>query len=86
MKKETKKEMMGKKQRYKLIIESFISSIIWTIILYLCMTKYNHFIIELLNSIKEQNLAFEMILLLFPIIFLMLKISNNFLTNNEKKG
>lgn len=88
------KECVVKRKVWALLFESVIDTLIFTIILYLCVTNYNTFIIEILNSISNNNLEFTFSILMFSIILIiitMLKLgfyivcNGNVEINNNKR-
>lgn len=93
MKKWLNKEYVVKRKMWTLLFESVMDTLIFTIILYFCVTKYNTTIIEILNSISANNLGYTFSIIMFPIILIiiaMLKLGlymiNNGKTEVKKKN
>ena len=91
MKKWLNKEYVVKRKMWTLLFESIIDALIFTIILYLCVTKYNSVIIESLNNISANNFGFTFSIIMFPIILIiitMLKLGLYIISNenNESKN
>ena len=60
----------NKKKLLGLVIGTLIVSILWTFILYLCLTDYNDLIVEFMKSAKENNLELYSCLILYPIVLI----------------
>ena len=91
MKKWLNKEYVVKRKMWTLLFESVMDALIFTIILYFCVTKYNSVIIELLNNISANNSGFTFSKIMFPIILIiitMLKLGLYIISNgnNESKN
>ena len=93
MKKWLNEEYIIKRKNWTLFLESLIESLVFTIVLYLCLTKYNSTIVEVLTSISTNNLAVYFSKIMFPLILIiisMLKIglyivNNGKVESNKKK-
>ena len=89
MTKETKKANKGEQnERVKMIVETFMEIITWTVIIHLIVGPYNNICVELLNSINTNNseLKFAMIVLsFFLIICLTIKLVKYVINSGKKK-
>ena len=89
MKKWLNKEYTVKRKMWVILFESVMDSLIFAIILYFCVTKYNSAIVELLNSISTNNNGFTFTKIAFPIILiviLMLKLGLYILSNGNNSS
>ena len=71
MKRWLTKEYIVRRKPWTLIIEAAIDAVILTIILFLGVTKYNTEIVELLASIRADDLGVTFARLMFPLILIM---------------
>ena len=72
MKKWLNKEYTVKRKMWTLLFETLIDALIFTMILYFCVTKYNTVIVDLLNNINENNIGFTFTKIMFPIILIII--------------
>lgn len=72
MKEWLNKEYVVKRKMGVLLFEALMDSILFSIILYLLVSNYNSFIVELLNSISANNLEFLFIKIMFPFILIVI--------------
>ena len=70
------KEIVVKKTVLETGVASIIAGIIWTILLYFCLTEFNEEIVEFMKLIDENNLALQATLILSPVIIMITLFSN----------
>ena len=63
--------MKDKKELIKFLISNLLVGLVWTFLVYLCLTKYNDMIVEILQVVKEENSALLVCRFLYPIIFIV---------------
>lgn len=71
MLKKLNQEIVVKRTLLQRIIDSIISAVALTILLYFCLTDFNQEIVEFLKSVAENNIATEATLILFPILLII---------------
>ena len=71
MLKKLNQEIVVKRTLLWRIIDSIISAVGLTILLYFCLTDFNQEIVEFLKSVAENNIATETTLILFPILLII---------------
>lgn len=88
MLKNLNKEIIIKKTLKQKLIETLISSFVWAIILYFCLTEFNETIIYICNSVAEENWAVEFVLIVLPIMIIvgmMITLGNFVISEGKKK-
>lgn len=71
MLKKLNQEIVVKRTLLWRIIDSIISAICLSILLYFCLTDFNQEIVEFLKSVAENNRATEATIILFPILLII---------------
>lgn len=88
MAKKSKPEI-EKNRRIKIVIESFMLAIIWSIIIYLIVGPFNNTFVELLNCINTNNDALNITICILPILIifiLMIKLGKEVFSNSNVKN
>ena len=90
------KDEKFKKKLLSAFIGALLAGIIWTFVLYLCLTDYNGFIVELMKTVNENNLEFSVCMIFYPVIVILSFIlyagkyaiyyRDDFSNNKTKKG
>lgn len=72
MKENLNKEFTIKTKTWKIIVSSFISALLVSLIIYYCFTTYNSVLIKLLQEINTNKEAFQLAELILPIAFVVI--------------
>lgn len=65
------REITIKTSLKKKLIEELFSSIIAMIILYLCLTNFNEFIVSFFSDVAKKNIAINVVLIFLPMLFIV---------------
>ena len=65
------REITIKTSLKKKLIEELFSSIIAMIILYLCLTNFNEFIVSVFSDVAKNNTAINVVLIFLPILLIL---------------
>ena len=71
MKKWLNEEYVIKRRMWVILLDILIETIIFSIILYFCVTKYNNNIVQMLNFISTNNFGLSFVKLSIPIILII---------------
>ena len=71
MKKCLNEEYVIKRRMWVILLDILIETIIFSIILYFCVTKYNNNIVQMLNFISTNNFGLSFVKLSIPIILII---------------
>lgn len=72
MKENLNKEFTIKTKTWRVIVSSFISALLVSLIIYYCFTTYNSVLIKLLQEINTNKEAFQLAELILPIAFVVI--------------
>lgn len=72
MKENLNKEFTIKTKTWRVIVSSFISALLASLIIYYCFTTYNSLLIKLLQEINTNKEAFQLAELILPIAFVVI--------------
>ena len=76
MKENLNKEFTIKTKTWRVIVSSFISALLVSLIIYYCFTTYNSVLIKLLQEINTNKEAFQLAELILPIAFVVIMTCN----------
>ena len=76
MKENLNKEFTIKTKTWRVIVSSFISALLVSLIIYYCFTTYNSVLIKLLQEINTNKEAFQLAELILPIAFIVIMMCN----------
>lgn len=88
MKDNLNREFTIKTKTWKVIVSSFISALLVSLIIYYCVTTYNSVLIKLLQEINTNKEAFQLAELILPIAFIvimMCKLATLVISDAEEK-
>lgn len=71
MKKWLNEEYVIKRRMWVILLDILIETIIFSIILYFCVIKYNNNIVQMLNFISTNNFGLSFVKLSIPIILII---------------
>lgn len=74
------------KKIIKMVLETLITAVIYTVVIYLIIGPFNNTCVEILKSVNTNNSELNVIMCVLPILFIilfMLKLGTSIMTSNK---